>query len=80
MSEETPGLIERIRRFVGQLKSPQLFLLVGSLFLLDLVILDPIPFIDEIILGIITLLVARWKKRRDEPAAPKPPPKNVTPS
>ncbi len=80
MSEHSPGFVEQLQRFVGQFKSSTLLALAGSLFVLDLVIPDPLPFIDEIVLGIITLLIARWQSRRKEPpAAPKPPPKNVTP-
>ncbi len=77
-----------LQRFVGRLKSSQLLLLVGSLFVLDLFIPDPFPFVDEIILGIMTVLVARWQSRRseddesygDKPYSDKPPTKNVTPN
>jgi hypothetical protein len=37
----------------------------GGLFVVDLLIPDPIPFIDEIMLGLTTLTMARWKRRRD---------------
>ncbi len=80
MTESSQSLIERLQRFAGQLRSKTLLAVVASLFVLDLVIVDPLPFVDEIILGILTILVARWQKRRKEPPpAPKPPPKNVTP-
>lgn len=71
--------MERLQRFAGQLKSSTLLLCVFSLFVLDLAIPDPVPFVDEIILGIATILVSRWQGRRKEPAVPKPPPKDVTP-
>ncbi len=77
------SLILALQRFVGRLRSSQLLLLVGSLFVVDLFIPDPIPFVDEIILGIMTVLIARWQSRRseDEDAFDdKPPPKNVTPT
>ena len=80
MSDAPMSLIERLQRFAGQLKSSTLLTLVTSLFVLDLFIPDALPFVDEIVLGIITILVARWQGRRQEPPeAPKPPPKNVTP-
>ena len=80
MSNLPQGFIAMFQQFVGRLKSPQLLWLVGSLFILDLFVPDPIPFIDEIMLGIVTLLIARWKDGRSEvePMA-KPAPKNVTP-
>ncbi len=57
-----------------------LLALVASLFVLDLAIPDPFPFVDEIVLGVVTILIARWQSRRKEsPPTPKPPPKDVTP-
>ncbi len=77
MTDRRLNLSERLQRFVGQMKSSTLLMVVGSLFLLDLVVLDPLPYIDEVILGILTLLIARWQNRRRE--SPKPPPRDVTP-
>jgi len=80
MKDRPQGYAESLRRLVKRFKSSTLLVLVGSLFVLDVFIPDPLPFIDEIILGILTILIARWQSRRTEPApAPKPPPKNVTP-
>lgn len=46
-----------------KLKYPALFKLVAALFLVTMVVPDPIPFIDEILLGLGTLLLANWKDR-----------------
>ncbi|RMH94873.1 hypothetical protein EBB59_00840 [Lysobacter pythonis] len=54
-----------------KLKFPALFKLVGALFVLTLLLPDPIPFIDEILLGLGTLLLASWKDR-NKPAAVEP--------
>lgn len=43
---------------------PTLLLITGGLFVLDLIVPDFIPFIDEILLGLATLIFARWKDRR----------------
>ena len=48
--------------FANGLRFRQLFLLILGLFLLDLVIPDMIPMIDEIVLGLLTILLATWKK------------------
>jgi len=48
----------RKRRF------PTLLLITGGLFAVDLLIPDLIPFIDEILLGLATLILSRWKDRR----------------
>ena len=65
--------------FVAQLKSWQLLALVAALFVLDLFLPDPIPFVDELLLGLLTLLLVRWKQRSRSGAAPEPLMKNVTP-
>ena len=51
--------------WLSGLRSWQLFLLAGALFVADLVVPDPIPLIDEMMLGLATLLLGRWKRRRD---------------
>ena len=51
--------------WLNRLRSWQLFVLAGGLFLADLFVFDPIPFVDEVMLGLTTLLFARWKRRRD---------------
>lgn len=63
-------LIAPLLRWLGKLSFPRLFLLTAVLFFLDLLIPDFIPFVDEILLGLGTLLLARWKKK---PEAGKPP-------
>jgi hypothetical protein len=49
--------------FARRLRYPTLFKVTGALFLLTLVVPDPIPMVDEILLGLGTLLLANWKTR-----------------
>lgn len=63
-------LLAAVTRFAAKLRYPQLFLLTAGLFVLDLVIPDAIPFVDEILLGLATLLLAGRRK----PTAPGPTP------
>lgn len=58
---KTP-LIAAILQFAGGLRFRQLFLITAALFLLNLIIPDPIPFLDEVILGLLALLFASWKR------------------
>ena len=46
------------------LRYPKLFAAIGLLFLLDLVVPDFIPFVDEIILGLFTVILGMLKERR----------------
>jgi Family of unknown function (DUF6116) len=50
-----------ISQFLSRLATPRLFLLAAALLGLDLVIPDFVPFIDEILLAILTLIFARRK-------------------
>lgn len=46
------------------LRFPTLFLILGTLTLIDLFVPDFIPFVDEIGLAILTTLFGMWKGRR----------------
>ncbi|MET0009634.1 MAG: DUF6116 family protein [Candidatus Thiodiazotropha sp. 6PLUC9] len=59
-------LIAAFLKFADKLRFRQLFLLTASLFFLDLLIPDFIPFADELILGLLTLLFASWRKPKQE--------------
>lgn len=63
-------LLAPLLRWLGRLSFPRLFLLSALLFLLDLMVPDVIPFADELLLGLLTLLLSRWKTPK--PAAPPP--------
>ncbi len=48
-----------------RLRYPTLFKLTAAAFAVSLLWpFDPIPFIDEIVLGLGTLLLANWKRSR----------------
>ena len=62
-------MLAPLLRFFGRLSYPRLFALTAALFAFDVVIPDFVPFADELLLGLGTLLLANWKKRKD-PADP----------
>lgn len=85
---KTPG---RITAFLDRLSTSNLVFVVAAIFAVDLVVPDMVPFIDEVVLGVLTILLARWRVGAQQRAAQadagsagdgheKPPPKNVTPS
>ena len=57
-------LLAPLLRWVARLSNPRLFLLAAGLFAADVVIPDFIPFADELLLGLGTLLLANWKNRK----------------
>ena len=63
MSDERRGLIERL---LGRLRFPHLFLLVLALFGITMAVPDPLPFVDEVLLGAMTVLFGLWRRRREE--------------
>ncbi len=65
-------LIPWLVRFASGLRFPQLFVLVAGLFAVDLIVPDMIPFADEILLALGTLLLGTWKKRSDSGPGEKP--------
>lgn len=58
-------LVASFLAFADKLKFKNLFLMVIILFLVNLVIPDFIPFIDEIILGLLAIILAQLKKERE---------------
>lgn len=45
------------------LRFPTLFKITACLFVLSVLIPDPLPLVDEILLGLGTLMLAKWKQR-----------------
>lgn len=67
-------LMSRFKRFLQRRRFPTLMLFGAVLFAINLFVPDPIPFIDEILMLIATLLIGsfrRWRKERD-PEDPEP--------
>ena len=56
-------MLAPLLRWVGRLSYPRLFLVTAVLFGVDVIVPDLIPFADELLLGLGTLLLANWKKR-----------------
>jgi hypothetical protein len=84
VARDSASPVSWLLRYAARLRYPQLFLLTLGLFALDLVIPDLIPFADEILLGLMSVLLGTWKGRgrgTDEEGedVEKPPPKDVTP-
>ncbi|MCU7843730.1 MAG: hypothetical protein KZQ93_07795 [Candidatus Thiodiazotropha sp. (ex Monitilora ramsayi)] len=59
-------LISRILKFAEKLRFRQLFLVTLGLFVFDLLIPDMIPFIDELLLGLLALLLGVWRKKQPD--------------
>lgn len=56
-----------VLQYAGGLRFPTLAGATAVLFLIDLFLPDPIPLVDELLIGLVALMLANWKK------TPKPP-------
>jgi hypothetical protein len=57
-----------VLRFAQRLRFPHLFLITLAVFVVDLVVPDFVPFADELLLGLATMVFAAWKSgRQSEP-------------
>jgi hypothetical protein len=54
--------------WLSRLRYPKLFVVIAGLFLVDLAIPNFIPW-DDLLLGLGTLMLARWKDRAKAPSA-----------
>jgi hypothetical protein len=66
-------LLAPLLGFLGKLSYPRLFALTAALFALDIVVPDIVPFVDELLLGLGTLLLANWKRRKEPEPQGRPP-------
>jgi hypothetical protein len=57
-------LIAAFLTFANKLKFKNLFFITIGLFVADLMIPDFIPLIDEVILGLLAIILANWKDER----------------
>ena len=61
-------MILMLKRWISGLRFPGLLLLGGILLVLNLLIPDPLPWLDEILLAIAAAALANLRK--DKPAPP----------
>jgi len=65
-----------ISKLIPGIRYPWLFAILAGLLAIDLVVPDPVPLLDEVVLGVLTFLAASWRIRKGDA---NPPPKDVTP-
>ena len=61
-------MITILKRWIGGLRFPGLLLLGGVLLVLNLLIPDPLPWVDEILLAVAAAALANMRK--DKPTSP----------
>jgi hypothetical protein len=66
-------MLSPVLGFLSKLSFPRLFIVTATLFAIDLVLPDLIPVADELLLGLGTLLLANWRKRKEPNVIDAPP-------
>ncbi len=77
MQRPTSPVAALITRLIPGIRYPWLFAILAGLLAIDLVVPDPVPFLDETVLAVLTFLAASWRIRSRE--SDNPPPRDVTP-
>jgi len=65
-------LFSGLSAFFSRLRSPWLFALIAGLFVLDVLIPDFVPLIDELMLAAGTVMLSRWRKPESPPSSELP--------
>lgn len=60
-------ILAPLLRWLGRLSYPKLFLVAAALFVANLFVPDPLPLVDEVLMGIGAMMIAR-RKRKPAPA------------
>ena len=66
-------MLSPVLGFLSKLSFPRLFIVTATLFAIDLVLPDFIPVADELLLGLGTLLLASWRRRKEPNVIDAPP-------
>lgn len=62
------GIKSRLIGYLESLRFPWLVLITAGLFLVNAFIPDALPFIDEILLALIAVVLGRFKRKPDKSA------------
>ena len=72
------GLIGIIGRWASRLRFPYIFILTAILFVFNLFIPDVVPMVDELIMGLLTALLASLRKKPESEEVTPPADNQVT--
>lgn len=64
---------DRLIRYVEGLRFPYLVGLTAALFVVNIVVPDLVPYIDEILLGLLTIMLSRLKRPGASPPIERKP-------
>lgn len=65
------GIAGILLRWASGLRFPYLFLLTALLFIINLIVPDFVPVVDELIMGLVALTLASLRKKPQEATSAK---------
>jgi len=60
------GIRSRLLSYLESLRFPWLLLVTVALFVVDVFVPDVIPFVDEILLALVAVVLGRLKRKRPQ--------------
>ncbi|MBT8064158.1 MAG: hypothetical protein HKP16_03110 [Xanthomonadales bacterium] len=60
------GIRNRLVRYLERLRFPWLLLVTLVLFVVNVFVPDVLPFVDEVLLALVAVILARIKRRRGD--------------
>jgi len=57
------AILSRVTRYLETLRFPVLLIVTAILFLVNVMVPDVLPFVDELLLALVVALLARLKRR-----------------
>ncbi|MFO7548345.1 MAG: DUF6116 family protein [Acidimicrobiia bacterium] len=73
MDTPTRGLVGAVSTWAQGRRYPTLLAVTAALFAVDVVVPDLVPLVDELLLGLATVALARWKADRRTGVQGEPP-------
>ena len=66
-------MLKGIQSWLESLRFPVLVIVATVLLIANLLIPDALPFVDEILLGVVAIILSRLKRRPKQDSEPQPP-------
>ena len=61
----------RVVAYLESLRFPVLLIVTGVLFVVNILVPDALPFVDEILLALVAVILSRLKRRPPDQAQPE---------
>jgi hypothetical protein len=58
-----PGIRKRLTRYLESLRFPWLLLATAILFVVSVLVPDALPFVDELLLALVAVILGRIKRK-----------------